>query len=137
MTIPSMRVTSVTIGAPDPRSLAAFYSRLLQWPVSDEQAPGPGEPDRAGWAQVRPPDGSGQPTLNFEFEPDYIAPTWPSVRGEQQTMTHLDVRVDDLDASARWAEQAGATLAPVQPQDGVRVMLDPAGHPFCFFRAGW
>ena len=25
----------------------------------------------------------------------------------------------------------GATLAEHQPQDDVRVMLDPAGHPFC------
>jgi len=27
----------------------------------------------------------------------------------------------------------GATLAGFQPQDQVRVCLDPAGHPFCLF----
>ena len=27
----------------------------------------------------------------------------------------------------------GATLAEFQPQDDVRVMLDPAGHPFCLY----
>jgi hypothetical protein len=27
----------------------------------------------------------------------------------------------------------GARLADVQPQDDVRVMLDPAGHPFCLY----
>ncbi len=25
----------------------------------------------------------------------------------------------------------GATLADFQPRDNVRVLLDPAGHPFC------
>jgi len=28
----------------------------------------------------------------------------------------------------------GATLAGHQPQDHVRVLLDPAGHPFCLCR---
>ncbi len=27
----------------------------------------------------------------------------------------------------------GATLADFQPQDDVRVMLDPEGHPFCLY----
>ena len=27
----------------------------------------------------------------------------------------------------------GASLAPVQPQTDVRVLLDPAGHPFCLW----
>ncbi len=27
--------------------------------------------------------------------------------------------------------QCGATLADTQPQDDVRVLLDPVGHPFC------
>jgi len=32
-----------------------------------------------------------------------------------------------------WAVEAGATIADHQSQQGVRVMLDPAGHPFCLF----
>ena len=28
---------------------------------------------------------------------------------------------------------AGATEAPYQPQEDVRVYLDPAGHPFCLW----
>jgi hypothetical protein len=32
-----------------------------------------------------------------------------------------------------WAIEVGATLAENQPQEHVRVMLDPAGHPFCLF----
>jgi hypothetical protein len=27
----------------------------------------------------------------------------------------------------------GAVLAEVQPQDDVRVLFDPSGHPFCLF----
>jgi hypothetical protein len=46
---------------------------------------------------------------------------------------HLDVEVDDLDQAVRHAVEAGAELAGYQPQLTVRVMLDPAGHPFCLY----
>jgi hypothetical protein len=48
-------------------------------------------------------------------------------------MMHLDIEVDDLDASGAHAIAAGATLAEFQPQEYVRVDLDPAGHPFCLW----
>jgi hypothetical protein len=48
-------------------------------------------------------------------------------------MIHLDIGVADLAAGVAWALQAGATLAEHQPQPDVRVLLDPAGHPFCLF----
>jgi Glyoxalase-like domain len=48
-------------------------------------------------------------------------------------LMHLDIAVDDLDAAVAWALAAGADLAEHQPQAGVRVMIDPAGHPFCLF----
>lgn len=130
---PKLTITSVTIGAPDPRALADFYGRLMGWPVAVSEPARPGEPPEDGWAQLKPvPVGSG-PTLNFEYEPGHRPPTWPSVTGEQQTQEHLDIAVSDLDASVRWAEQAGARLADFQPQQDVRVMFDPAGHPFCLF----
>jgi predicted enzyme related to lactoylglutathione lyase len=44
---------------------------------------------------------------------------------------HLDFHVRDLDAGVRRAVDLGATLAPEQPGQGWRVLLDPAGHPFC------
>ena len=31
------------------------------------------------------------------------------------------------------AVEVGAELASYQPQETVRVMLDPAGHPFCLY----
>ena len=49
---------------------------------------------------------------------------------------HLDVAVSDLEAAGKLAEQAGATLAEYQPQEDVRVWIDPAGHPFCLFLQG-
>ncbi len=119
-------MTSVSIAAPDPRELAAFYSRLLGWTVTTAED---------GWAQIRPPAGSVGPTLNFEYEADHVPPVWPSVAGRQQIQTHLDIAVDELDTAVEWALEAGATAAEFQPQDDVRVMLDPVGHPFCLFLA--
>lgn len=51
-------------------------------------------------------------------------------------MVHLDIGVDDLDAASAHAVAAGARVAQFQPQAGVRVHLDPAGHPFCLFLPG-
>ena len=38
---------------------------------------------------------------------------------------------NDLAAAVEQAVGCGAELADFQPQDDVRVCLDPAGHPFC------
>jgi predicted enzyme related to lactoylglutathione lyase len=102
--------------------LAAFYQRLLGWTVRQE------EPD---WVTLRAPDGGAG--LSFQTEPAYVRPTWPAGRGDQQMMMHLDIEVEDLDAAGAHAVAAGATLAEYQPQDDVRVYLDPAGHPFCLW----
>jgi hypothetical protein len=48
-------------------------------------------------------------------------------------MMHIDVEVDDLDVAVAAALELGATVAEFQPQEAVRVMLDPAGHPFCLY----
>jgi catechol 2,3-dioxygenase-like lactoylglutathione lyase family enzyme len=129
-----LQVSSVTIAAPNPRELADFYQRLLGWTVSALEDPRPGEPPEAGWAQLRHPSaGPGLMTLNIEFETEYVPPVWPSAPGQQHITAHLDIPVGDLDAAVAQALDAGATLAQAQPQDDVRVMLDPAGHPFCLF----
>lgn len=133
MTQPQLRVTSVTIGAAAPVTLAHFYARLLGWPVTSEDPRRPDEPAGAGWAQLRPPAAESGPALNFEWEREYVPPVWPSAPGEQQTMEHLDIQVDDLAGAVEWATQQGATLAEFQPQERVRVMLDPEQHPFCLW----
>ncbi|MHA3948997.1 VOC family protein [Cellulomonas bogoriensis] len=126
---PTLRATAVTIAAPDPRALARFYARLLDGELTHDDPPGPDEPPTGGWAQVR----TTGLTLNVEHEARWRAPVWPARDGEQVATVHLDVQVDDLPGAVRWAQRCGARLADVQPQDDVRVMLDPAGHPFCLF----
>ena len=54
--------------------------------------------------------------------------------GAQRTMMHLDIEVTDLDAATADAVALGARVADFQPQDNVRVLLDPAGRPFCLCR---
>ena len=61
----------------------------------------------------------------------------PGAGAERGMTHHLAFEVDDLDAAVALAVEAGATVAEFQPQDGVRVCLDPAGHPFCLFLPGW
>ena len=96
--------------------------RLLGWPITVE------EPD---WVLVRDPDGGVG--LSFQTERYHVRPTWPAGPGDQQMMMHLEIRVDDLESACAHATEAGATLADFQPQDEVRVFLDPAGHPFCLW----
>jgi Glyoxalase-like domain len=80
-------------------------------------------------SSARPPDGGH--SLNFQTEPLYVHPVWPAGPGDQQMMMHLEIKVDDLEAGVAHAVAQGAVLADFQPQDDVRVCLDPAGHPFC------
>jgi catechol 2,3-dioxygenase-like lactoylglutathione lyase family enzyme len=116
---PGMKLTATVLDSPDARELAAFYQRLLGWPI------GQNEPD---WVTLRPADGG--PGLSFQTESAYVRPTWPAGPGDQQMQMHLDIEVDDLDAAVAHAVAAGAVLAQFQPQEDVRVFLDPAGHPF-------
>ncbi len=121
---PRMQISATVLGAPDARLLATFYERLLGWSR---------EVDEPGWVMLRAPGGGTG--LSFQHEEAYTAPVWPAGPGDQQMMVHLDIAVDDLDAGVAWAVELGATLADHQPQSDVRVMLDPAGHPFCLFPA--
>lgn len=107
------------IEAPDPAGLARFYASLLGWPVIEE---GPAV------AVLATPGGS---FLVFQQADGYVTPVWPPVEGQQRPMMHLDFQVGDLDEAVQEALALGATLAGHQPQEHVRVMFDPAGHPFC------
>lgn len=46
---------------------------------------------------------------------------------------HFDFYADDLDEAEALLRRHGATTPEFQPHrgDGLVVMLDPAGHPFC------
>lgn len=132
-TAPRLQVTSVTIGTSKPAGLAWFYAKLLNRPVTTLDEPDPDRPEPGGWAQIQPPEGETGPTLNFEFERQFARPVWPAVQGEQTATQHLDIRVDDLPAAVAWAVECGAEEMEFQPQETVRVMRDPDGHPFCLF----
>ncbi|MEU1339152.1 VOC family protein [Streptomyces sp. NPDC005827] len=91
---------------------------------------------RPGTAVVAPPQGAVY--IAFQEAPGYRPPVWPPADGAQRTMMHLDFRVADLDEAVAEAVALGASLAPEQPQAHVRVLFDPAGHPFCLCRDdGW
>lgn len=128
---PRLRVSGPTIGAREPLALARFYSDFLGWPIERTEGPRPGHPDSDGWALLRSPDEAMK--IEVQWEPHAQPPTWPSSSGELTMLMHLDIGVDDLDAGVRWATEHGATEATHQPQEGVRVMLDPEGNPFCLF----
>ncbi|HEV7211704.1 MAG TPA: VOC family protein [Blastococcus sp.] len=115
-------LTAAVLDSADPPALARFYQRLLGWPIASEDPT---------WVTLRPPEGGAG--LSFQLEPDHVPPVWPATPGTPQMQSHLDIEVDDLAAATEVALAAGATLAGFQPQDDVRVLLDPAGHPFCLW----
>ncbi|MER5473328.1 VOC family protein [Streptomyces sp. NPDC002935] len=116
------RLSTVVLDAPDAHELADFYRRLLGYEVRAE------EPD---WVLIGPPFGGV--ALAFETEPLYTPPVWPAGPGDQRMMLHLDIEVDDLAEETAHAVEQGARLADQQPQEDVRVLFDPAGHPFCLW----
>ena len=71
--------------------------------------------------------------LLFQAEPLYRAPVWPEQPDGQDKMLHFEIQVDDLEGAVEHAVSLGARVADYQPQANVRVLLDPAGHPFCLF----
>ena len=131
MARPELRFVGPVLDASDPIRLARFYEQLLGWPIARSEGPQPGNPPTDGWALLRSPDGERK--IEIQWEPLYVPPKWPPVDGEQLMMIHLDFGVDDLDEAVHWAVATGAMVAEHQPQDDVRVMLDPEGHPFCLF----
>ncbi len=131
MTRPHVQLAGPVLDSANPLALAEFYERLTGWEIAHREGPQPGNPPEDGWALLRSPDGAQK--IEMQWEPNYVAPTWPPEPGAQLMMFHLDFGVDDLEAAVAWAIEAGARVATHQPQEDVRVMLDPDGHPFCLF----
>ncbi|WP_106829829.1 VOC family protein [Parabacteroides pacaensis] len=119
-----IRMYAFTIDCIDPYELAKFYADLLKWeiPFHDEE-----------WACIGAPrtEQGAYPGITFQRNPDYKPPVWPEKPGTQQQMAHLDFAVNNLEEAVQYAIRCGATLAEEQFSDDWRVMLDPAGHPFC------
>jgi catechol 2,3-dioxygenase-like lactoylglutathione lyase family enzyme len=113
------------IDAPDPQALGRFYHQVLGWEIYKDE---PG-----GFGLAVP--GNSETYLAFQTQTSapWARPVWPAQEGRQQMMMHLDIEVGELDAAVEHALELGATLADFQPQKNVRVLLDPAGHPFCLY----
>lgn len=112
------RFPTFVIDCPDPGALATFYGAMLDWKVdvvSDD------------WADIR---ADGQ-CISFQRVDGFTPPDWPTQELPQQV--HLDVIVEDLDAAETAVRALGATPHPHQPGTSFRVLLDPAGHPFCLY----
>ncbi|MCG7209785.1 VOC family protein [Streptomyces arenae] len=120
---PAIRYTSVTFDCPDPAELARFYGEALGLPV------------RFSSDDFILLGKEGSTALSFNRLAGYQRPTWPNPAREKQA--HLELGVDDLDAAQARLLALGAVEAPAQPQPELwRVLLDPAGHPFCITTLG-
>jgi catechol 2,3-dioxygenase-like lactoylglutathione lyase family enzyme len=111
------RLAAVSLDAADPAELAGFYREILEldlmWESEDFIAL----------------SGAGI-FVTFQRVADHQPPDWPS--GTAPKQIHLELAVDDLEAAEARALELGARKAAEQPSpERWRVLLDPAGHPFC------
>jgi catechol-2,3-dioxygenase len=109
-----LTVAAVSLDCADHRELAAFYQRLLGGELLWEHE---------NASAVR----CGGLVLVPQQVVDHQPPSWPGA-----SIVHLDLNGDGaVDDLADHAVSLGARLAVPQPDPRWRVMLDPAGHPFC------
>lgn len=109
-----MRFVGVSLDCADPAELADFYLQLLG--------------GRLLWSH---PTSAGVQVPGVLLIPqrvaDYRPPVWPGA-----SVVHLDLTAGEyLDEPEQQAIALGARAADPQPDPRWRVLLDPAGHPFC------
>lgn len=113
----TIRFGGVSLDCDDPKALADFWCDLLGGEIGFESEDFVAIKIDAGW-------------LSTVRVPNYAAPTWPD--GPSPKQVHLELKVTELDAAQAEALGKGARVADTQPNpEGWRVLLDPAGHPFC------
>jgi hypothetical protein len=111
------RLGAVSIDSANPAGLADFYRQLLDLSVMFESD------------DFIALQGAGI-YLTMQRVEDHRAPDWPE--GDTPKQIHLELAVSDLDSAEAEALALGARKAGTQPSpDQWRVLLDPAGHPFC------
>ena len=114
----------MTLDSSDAPRDATFWSAVLGWEVAHSQDE---------YAMLTGPGGLA---LGFGTLEHHQQPGWPNEHGSKQF--HLDLAADDIDAETARLVGLGATLAEPQPGETWRVLLDPAGHPFCVtIAANW
>jgi catechol 2,3-dioxygenase-like lactoylglutathione lyase family enzyme len=111
------RLDITALDCSDPSVLADFWAALLGGEVAHRN-------DEFHAVKV---DGSWLVAVKVH---DYKPPTWPEPTVPKQM--HLHLKVDDLDAAQVDAVRLGARVATEQTNpEHWRILLDPAGHPFC------
>ncbi len=110
----SVGFVGVSLDCADPVELAEFYLQLLGGRVLWHKESSVG---------VKVPG----VVLVTQHVADYRRPAWPGA-----SVVHLDLTAgDQLNEPAQRAVALGASVADPQPDSRWRVLLDPAGHPFC------
>ena len=111
------RLGSIALDCAEPGPLAAFWADLLGGEVAFTSDAFVAVKTDRGWLAA------------VQVE-DHQAPSWPG--GSSPKQMHLDLAVDDLEQAEAEALRLGARRPDDQPApDRWRVLLDPAGHPFC------
>ena len=125
MTSPAVaRIAMVTLDCADPRASATFWAAALGGEVAHAQDE---------YAMVT---GAGSSALGFG-----LVEGSPRRRGRTRPAPSSSTSTSPWTTSAE-AERAltalGATVPEFQPGETWRVLLDPAGHPFCLtLAANW
>jgi catechol 2,3-dioxygenase-like lactoylglutathione lyase family enzyme len=116
---PIARLGAVSLDTPDVAGLSAFYRELLGLEVLFESD-----------TFIALKGASVLLTVQRVDVDDHQPASWPS--GPVPKQLHLELAVDDLDVAEAAAVGLGAAKADVQPSpESWRVLIDPAGHPFC------
>lgn len=112
------RLAGVTLDCAQPKELADFYHAATGLEVAHLD-------DDSAYLT----DG-GPVAIAIQRVEGFTPPQWPGQQVPQQL--HLDLAVTDLDEAESRLLELGATKPDNQPNpQRWRVLLDPAGHPFC------
>jgi Glyoxalase-like domain len=102
----------------DPTALARFYQSIVGGEIDANES--------GDWVELW----TDRRAIAFQQVDGHRPPTWP--HGDVPQQAHLDVEVNNLDRCEALVIEVGAVKAGTQPSpDEFRVLLDPAGHPFC------
>lgn len=120
-----MKIFSIVIDSNNSEELSDFYSKMLGWEKIND--------DEEYIAVISP---NNYPILLFQEDENYIKPAYPSSKNKQHQMIHLDFSVEDIDKGVEHAISCGAKLSEQQFSNEWKVLIDPAGHPFCICKKG-
>lgn len=116
MTAPKIDMDYTVLDCPDTAVLAEFYGKVLGWEIVRSEG---------DWAVLQ---GPGELRLAFQQAPDFTPLDWPS----EGIKIHLDLIVDDMEATEQYVLALGATkIEDNDDHPSFTVFRDPVGHVFC------